>query len=218
MTEPALPDAIMDENDYPTESFLEWLATTSDTLRALRAAADFFDNCGYGKSSRENDRLRLVTGGWSGCEDVLEALSKNLKLWSTHWREHHHGGKWVFALTALESLVVRETAPTNLPERDLGPIGVAGTVALSDCVHPPPAAQLQSFRHHKGGTYTLLYIARSSENRDEQMAVYVSHQRQHVWVRPLAMFHELVMWPDGVRRPRFIPLDELTRVAGEAHV
>jgi hypothetical protein len=64
-------------------------------------------------------------------------------------------------------------------------------------------AMLRSYRHYKGGTYTLLAVARNSEQRDELVAVYVSHQTQAVWVRPWAMFVEPVRWPDGEIRPRF---------------
>ena len=36
------------------------------------------------------------------------------------------------------------------------------------------AAPQLSFRHYKGGSYTLLMVGRSSEARDEHFAVYVS--------------------------------------------
>jgi hypothetical protein len=62
---------------------------------------------------------------------------------------------------------------------------------------------LKSYRHYKGGTYTLLMVGRSSEERDELFAVYVSHATQQVWIRPWMMFTELVAWADGVIRPRF---------------
>lgn len=64
---------------------------------------------------------------------------------------------------------------------------------------------LQSYRHYKGGTYTLLHVARLSEAREQVVAVYVSHVRGTVWVRPWKMFNEPVLWPDGVMRPRFTP-------------
>lgn len=67
---------------------------------------------------------------------------------------------------------------------------------------------LQSYRHYKGGSYTLLYVAENSENRSELLAVYVSHARQKVLVRPWAMFTEEVVWPDGVRRPRFMRIED----------
>lgn len=66
-----------------------------------------------------------------------------------------------------------------------------------------PHTTLKSYRHYKGGTYTLLLIGRNSEARDELFAVYVSHETQQVWIRPWAMFTELVRWPDDVIRPRF---------------
>ncbi len=69
-------------------------------------------------------------------------------------------------------------------------------------------SRLQSYRHYRGGTYTLLYVARNSEDRDQELAVYVSHLRQQVWVRPWAMFCEEVEWPDGVRRARFVAIGE----------
>jgi hypothetical protein len=64
-------------------------------------------------------------------------------------------------------------------------------------------ATLKSYRHYKGGTYTLLHVARSSEERETLLAVYVSHQTQAVWVRPWVMFNEPVRWPDGEIRARF---------------
>jgi hypothetical protein len=67
---------------------------------------------------------------------------------------------------------------------------------------------MTSYRHYKGGTYTLLFTARLSEQRDVEVAVYVSHARDTIWVRPLEMFREDVLWPDGVMRPRFTPLGQ----------
>jgi hypothetical protein len=66
---------------------------------------------------------------------------------------------------------------------------------------------MKSFRHYKGGTYTLLMVGRGSEERDELFAVYVSHVTQQIWVRPWTIFTELVAWPDGVIRPRFVEWD-----------
>ncbi len=67
--------------------------------------------------------------------------------------------------------------------------------------------KLASYRHYKGDTYTLLFIARNSEDREEELAVYVSHKRRQVWVRPWKMFNELVLWPNGKMLPRFMPIE-----------
>lgn len=74
---------------------------------------------------------------------------------------------------------------------------------------PPPlagASTMKSFKHYQGGTYTLLMVARNSEQREELLAVYVSHQTQQIWVRPWLMFNEPIQWPDGVTRPRFVEM------------
>lgn len=65
---------------------------------------------------------------------------------------------------------------------------------------------MKSYRHYKGGLYTLLLVARGSEDRSELLAVYVSHKTQQIWVRPWAMFTEIIPWNDGVRRPRFVEM------------
>jgi hypothetical protein len=56
------------------------------------------------------------------------------------------------------------------------------------------------YRHYKGGRYQVLHLARHSET-EEQLVVYRSLAQGGVWVRPAAMFVELV---NG--RPRFEPL------------
>lgn len=62
---------------------------------------------------------------------------------------------------------------------------------------------MATYRHYKGGTYTLLMVATSSDDKDTELAVYVSHKTQTVWVRELAEFLEVMLWPDGVMRKRF---------------
>lgn len=64
----------------------------------------------------------------------------------------------------------------------------------------------QTFRHFKGGRYRHLLTARNSENHEELLVVYQSLDHDSIWVRPLAMWNEETdRWPDGVRRPRFVP-------------
>ncbi len=69
----------------------------------------------------------------------------------------------------------------------------AARLRLSIPAHPAPGR----YRHHGGGLYTLLCVARHSET-EEWLVAYTSEQTGDHWVRPLAMWGELV---DG--RPRF---------------
>lgn len=48
--------------------------------------------------------------------------------------------------------------------------------------------ELRSYEHYKGGTFTLLGLAEDSNDRTRQMAVYVSHRRKKLLVRPAAEF------------------------------
>ena len=53
------------------------------------------------------------------------------------------------------------------------------------------------YRHYKGNLYQLLHIARHSET-EEPLAVYRALYGDYgVWVRPLAMFTEIVVTEQG---------------------
>nr|WP_252734778.1 DUF1653 domain-containing protein [Amphritea atlantica] len=59
------------------------------------------------------------------------------------------------------------------------------------------------YRHYKGANYEVLHLARHSET-EEWLVVYKPCYGDHgVWVRPLTMFIEEVVGPDGDLVPRF---------------
>lgn len=57
-----------------------------------------------------------------------------------------------------------------------------------------------TYRHFKGGVYTLLAVGRHSET--EELLVVYRAADERIWVRPLAMWSEVVDGPDGPT-PRF---------------
>ena len=58
------------------------------------------------------------------------------------------------------------------------------------------------YRHYKGNDYTVIGIARHSET-EEELVVYRKEYGDHgLWVRPLAMFTEIVE-VGGRTVPRF---------------
>ena len=58
------------------------------------------------------------------------------------------------------------------------------------------------YRHYKGNEYTVIGIARHSET-DEELVVYrPDYGDASLWVRPLAMFQEMVT-VEGKELPRF---------------
>lgn len=67
-----------------------------------------------------------------------------------------------------------------------------------------------TYRHYKGGLYTLLFIAQTHEHTDDLDAVYLSWTTANVTTRPYRRdsrdqdsWKDMVMWPDGQHRPRF---------------
>lgn len=67
----------------------------------------------------------------------------------------------------------------------------------------------KSYRHYKGGHYRVICVARLSELREVEVVVYASMEHGGIWVRPLARpgeasWSDIVQWPDGTIRHRFI--------------
>ena len=58
----------------------------------------------------EGDIYYVSTGGWSGNESLLGAMSENFMFWSLYWQEARRGGPYVFSSLAYP-------AEKSLPER-----------------------------------------------------------------------------------------------------
>lgn len=64
-----------------------------------------------------------------------------------------------------------------------------------------------TYRHYKGQHYEVLGVARHSETEDEFVVYQALYGERGLWIRPLAMFMEIVD-KDGVSVPRFSRIDE----------
>jgi hypothetical protein len=58
------------------------------------------------------------------------------------------------------------------------------------------------YRHFKGNEYTVLGVARHSETQEEMVVYRQEYGDRSLWVRPLAMFQEMVT-VEGKEVPRF---------------
>lgn len=101
------PEEFHDGEGYPTEKFLEWLARTKQHGPAMELAREYVDTYTCGSVTEFTDdealmgpkkRVAISTGGWSGCEDVIEALESNRWWWLCHWYSSRVGGHYVFEL------------------------------------------------------------------------------------------------------------------------
>ena len=66
------------------------------------------------------------------------------------------------------------------------------------------------YRHYKGNEYTVIGVAKHSETQEE-LVVYRQEYGDHsLWVRPLAMFQEIVMVEE-----KEVPRFQLLQTDGE---
>lgn len=63
------------------------------------------------------------------------------------------------------------------------------------------------YRHFKGKEYEVLGTARHSETLEPMVVYKALYGEGGLWVRPAAMWDELVERP-GYRGPRFVPVEE----------
>ena len=97
--------ATFNKNGYLTEKTLRRIRKwdTEKDMRGFLALVKDAWNCDFGTFSEDADpdepektRLILVSGGWSGNEDVAAAMMGNNSFWSRHWRSFARGGRYVF--------------------------------------------------------------------------------------------------------------------------
>ena len=86
-------------NDYPTEEQLqkirEWDYADFDGL--LNYVIEIYNhNFGsFGKNPKKSI-IVIITGGWSGNEDIISAMSENVAWWGQYWDSSSRGGKYIF--------------------------------------------------------------------------------------------------------------------------
>jgi hypothetical protein len=74
------------------------------------------------------------------------------------------------------------------------------------CAMPKPTIARGRYRHYKGRDYEVLGLALHSETREQLVVYRCLYGDFDLWVRPLAMFQELVS-ADERQVPRFARLD-----------
>lgn len=86
----------MDENGYPTEETLERIRTWDprDGTGLMHAIADLWYCACCCKWV--DGTLSCSTGGWSGNEDLIDAMRDNVAWWALHWLSSRRGGHYEF--------------------------------------------------------------------------------------------------------------------------
>lgn len=94
----------MDEDGYPTEEEIErikaWPYTDFGGLLQWINANCWWPGSDYG-FKQTGRKFRLATGGWSGNEEVIDALNHNPMFNALCWRSSHRGGLHIYEVPAI---------------------------------------------------------------------------------------------------------------------
>ncbi len=92
---------MLDEHGYPTKKALKKIKKWSDKdmlgLMEFVKKLWYYPDWGWHEEN-EDDRVRYLidTGGWSGNEDVIDAMCSNLMFWAFCWVQSRRGGHYIF--------------------------------------------------------------------------------------------------------------------------
>ena len=96
---------MLDKDNYPDEKSLKEIEQWDILKQGVQGLLDLVEeNTHYGDWSfcikgKHVLRLEYHTGGWSGNEDVIEALQKNWLFWSVFWKKLEVGGHYYFRIS-----------------------------------------------------------------------------------------------------------------------
>jgi hypothetical protein len=65
---------------------------------------------------------------------------------------------------------------------------------------PLPTLEPGLYRHVKGGEYEVIEVARHSETYEPVVVYRALYGRRELWVRPFAMFTEIVQTASGAKQ------------------
>ena len=88
------------KSGYPDDNDIEWLKEELSSLdfhRGAEAIKLLIDSTFYGHADIKGDPVKLIvtTGGWSGCEEIMDVVFDSL--WRMkYWESIHRGGKFIF--------------------------------------------------------------------------------------------------------------------------
>lgn len=98
-----VPATILDRRGYPTEEALAAIETWDGALCDLftQIIAPAMNEYGTLTVTRTIDSIytvELATGGWSGCEEIVDALARTV-VWSLGWEMTRRGGYYLLTFT-----------------------------------------------------------------------------------------------------------------------
>ena len=112
-----------EKKEYPTDSDLKNIEKWEFDFKK-KTIYDFLDlilgsyNTGYGSiilKGRRTLYLTLVTGGWSGNEDIISSIQDNVTFWAMCWQKSERGG---LVLLKIDLSLFVDEQPNGRPDID----------------------------------------------------------------------------------------------------
>jgi hypothetical protein len=99
---------LLDSDGYPRPKTLtrikQWKAGDSIALMEYVKSVWRYADCGYWQE-RDEEGCRMYeisTGGWSGNEEIIQAMKANHIFWMVNWLSSRRGGHYVFKVGGLK--------------------------------------------------------------------------------------------------------------------
>jgi len=87
---------------YPTEEELNkiktWTINNENRDENYHNLMAFVKSCWHWHNNiiRKGNKYTLITGGWSGNEEIIAALKSNHMFWMLYWHSSTRGGRHIF--------------------------------------------------------------------------------------------------------------------------
>lgn len=96
-------------NDYPTEKELKTIENWDykDPIGLINFISPYFEENGWIKiTGKKIINLQISTGGWSGCESIIQALQNHKNLFfPLYWLKSERGGHYWFKITPIKKSI-----------------------------------------------------------------------------------------------------------------
>ncbi len=97
---------LFDNAGYPTDEALKMIENW-DVFAHKQEFIDYLESLwsqdfNYNGAGYQDKLLRLSTGGWSGNEDIIQAMRKNTMFWLFAWEQSRRGGHYIFDMSRIK--------------------------------------------------------------------------------------------------------------------
>lgn len=129
-------------NEYPTKEQLEriktWPAQDFDGL--MEYIGTLWEFKGWGFKKAPGGVCELHTGGWSGNEEIIQALHQNQLVWIMYWVESSRGGHYLFGrpnvIASMAELIADDLRASREELRNLRCLAEGDEYATSRIFNP----------------------------------------------------------------------------------